>query len=124
MTRTCLVVDDSRVTRSVGKQIIESFGFLCDEAVDGEKALEYCRTQLPDVILLDWNMPLMSGYDFLLALRQLPTGRTPVVIFCTSEHDITHITQALQQGANEYIIKPFDSDVMRDKFIQTGLLDE
>lgn len=122
MTRLCLVVDDSVVTRSVGKQIIESLGFRCDEAQDGEKALEYCKHAMPEVILLDWNMPNMSGYEFMLAVRNLPKGKNPVIIFCTTESEITQISKALTHGANEYIVKPFDPDVVHDKFLLTGLL--
>lgn len=122
MIRTCLVVDDSTITRLIGRKVIESLGFHCVEAQDGAEALNHCRQSMPEVILLDWNMPYLSGYDFMLALRNLPKGETPVVIFCTSEGGIDHIDRALKHGANEYLIKPFDTDMMRDKFIQTGLL--
>lgn len=122
MTRTCLIVDDSAVTRLVGRKIVESLGFYCVEAQDGAEALNHCKQSMPEVILLDWNMPHLSGYDFMLALRDLPKGKAPVVIFCSSEGAISHIDLALKHGANEYLIKPFDTDMMRDKFIQTDLL--
>lgn len=121
-TRTCLIVDDSLVTRKAGRDIVEAMGFRCDEATDGESALEYCRNNLPDAVLLDWNMPRMSGYDFMLALKDLPQGEKPVIIFCTSEYDSARILQAIGHGAHEYIIKPFDSDMVRDKFVLTGLV--
>lgn len=124
MPRLCLVVDDSVVTRSVGRRIVEELGFECAEAADGDKALTLCRTRMPDVVLLDWNMPHLSGYDFMLALRALPDSRDTVIIFCTTESEKTQIVKAIEHGADEYIIKPFDSDTVRDKFLLTGVLTE
>lgn len=120
--KTCLVVDDSRVVRKVARKIVEEFGFSCSEAGDGKQAHEACQKTLPDVILLDWNMPVMSGIEFLRALRKMPGGERPLVVFCTTENDIQHIQEALESGANEYIMKPFDSDIVRDKFSQIGLM--
>lgn len=120
--RTCLLVDDSAVSRSAGRQIIETFGFVCNEAADGMQALEHCTALMPDAILLDWNMPRMTGLDFLIRVRRLPQGDKPVIIFCTAQHDGTHITLALSHGADEYVIKPFSPDILRDKFVLTGLL--
>ena len=120
--KNCLIVDDSRVVRSVARRIISELGFECSEAEDGQVAFEICRESLPDCILLDWNMPHMSGIEFLQALRQLPEGDGPVVIFCTTENDFTHIQKALSLGANEYIMKPFDSDILESKFKQLGLV--
>ncbi|NDC56188.1 MAG: response regulator, partial [Alphaproteobacteria bacterium] len=75
-------------------------------------------------ILLDWNMPVMTGIEFLPKLRELPEGGTPCVIFCTTENDMSHIQQAIGAGANEYIMKPFDNDIIQGKLVQLGLLDE
>ena len=77
---------------------------------------------MPDAILLDWNMPIMNGIDFLRELRKMDGGTGPVVVFCTTENDIGHIQEAIQAGANEYIMKPFDSDIIQAKFSQVGLL--
>ena len=119
---SCLIVDDSRVVRKVARQILESLGFACDEAEDGQKALEYCQKKFPEAVLLDWNMPVMNGIEFLRALRLLPGGQKPVVVFCTTENDMKHIQEALTSGANEYIMKPFDADIIGSKFAQLGLL--
>jgi two-component system chemotaxis response regulator CheY len=73
-------------------------------------------------VLLDWNMPVMSGIDFLRTLRHARDGMMPVVIFCTTENDIQHIQEAIEAGANEYIMKPFDSDIIQAKLAQVGLL--
>ena len=77
---------------------------------------------LPDAILLDWNMPKMDGYEFLRVLRRLPGGDEPKVVFCTTENDVAHIARALHAGANEYIMKPFDKDIVEAKFQEVGLL--
>jgi two-component system chemotaxis response regulator CheY len=119
----CLIVDDSRVIRKVARQILESIGFACDEAENGQLALDACAKKLPDMILLDWNMPVMNGLEFMCAMRKLPNGETPVVVFCTIENDINHIRQALEAGANEYIMKPFDADIIRGKLSQLGLIE-
>ena len=120
--RTCLVVDDSRVIRKVARRIIEDMGFEVSEAGDGLEALAWCRGTMPDAILLDWNMPVMDGIEFLAQLRQERGGDRAKVVFCTVENDLEHIRQALDGGACEYIMKPFDSDILQSKFIQAGLL--
>ena len=120
--KTCLVVDDSSVIRKVARRILEGLDFQISEAENGEEAIETCKNQLPDAILLDWNMPKMDGYDFLRVLRRLPGGDKPKVVFCTTENDVAHIARALHAGANEYIMKPFDKDIVEAKFQEVGLL--
>ena len=120
--RTCLVVDDSRVIRKVARRIIEDMGFEVAEAGDGLEALSWCRASMPEAILLDWNMPAMNGIEFLRALRQEPGGERPTVVFCTVENDPDYIREALDSGAAEYIMKPFDSDIVQSKFVQANLL--
>lgn len=118
----CLVVDDSSVIRKVARCILEEMSFRTSEAENGQIALELCRAEMPDAVLLDWNMPVMDGIDFLLALRKEFTGEEPKVIFCTTENDAEHITRAINAGANEYIMKPFDRDIIEAKFQEVGLL--
>lgn len=120
----CLVVDDSRVVRKVARRIVEDLGFSCEEAENGQIACDMCEAKMPDAILLDWNMPIMSGIEFLEKLRQTDAGREPKVVLCTTENDIAHIQRAISAGANEYIMKPFDSDIVRSKFVQIGLMDD
>jgi len=120
--KTCLVVDDSRVIRMVARKILEELEFSVCEAEDGQKAVDSCLESMPDAVLLDWNMPVMSGIDFLRALRKMDGGHSPIVIFCTTENDINHIREAISTGANEYIMKPFDSEIIQSKFSQVGLL--
>lgn len=121
--KTCLIVDDSRVIRKVARQIFEAMGYACVEAENGQVALDACKASLPEFILLDWNMPVMNGMEFLRSLRQLPSGDQPSVVFCTTENDLGHIQEALGAGANEYIMKPFDADIIRGKLEQLGLAD-
>jgi two-component system, chemotaxis family, chemotaxis protein CheY len=120
--KTCLVVDDSSVIRKVARRILEGLEFEIAEAENGEEAIEACRRQIPDGILLDWNMPKMDGYEFLRVLRRLPGGDKPKVVFCTTENDVAHIARALHAGANEYIMKPFDKDIVEAKFQEVGLI--
>jgi two-component system chemotaxis response regulator CheY len=120
--KTCLVVDDSRVIRKVARRILEDLGFETAEAADGMEAMAWCRTAMPEAILLDWNMPVMDGLEFLKQLRREPDGQDPVVVFCTVENDLEHITQALEAGADEYIMKPFDGDIIASKLDLAGLL--
>jgi two-component system chemotaxis response regulator CheY len=117
----CLVVDDSSVIRKVARRILEGLDFQITEAEDGAKALSMCQTVMPDAVLLDWNMPVMDGYEFLRQLRQLPNGRAPKVVFCTTENDVAHIARAMHAGADEYIMKPFDKEIMTVKFQEIGL---
>ena len=118
----CLIVDDSRVVRTVASRIIRDLSFEIDEAGDGSEALRKCREKMPDAILLDWNMPTMNGIDFLRALRREDNGKDPVVVFCTNENDPEHIGEAIRSGADEYIMKPFDADIVESKFAEIGLI--
>ena len=120
--KTCLVVDDSSVIRKVARRILEGMHFEITEAEDGADALGKCAERLPDAVLLDWNMPVMDGYEFLGNLRRLPGGDKPKVVFCTTENDVAHIARALHAGANEYIMKPFDKDIVEAKFQEVGLI--
>jgi two-component system, chemotaxis family, chemotaxis protein CheY len=120
--KNCLVVDDSSVIRKVARRILEGLDFEISEAEDGEQALDVCRSHMPDAVLLDWNMPRMDGYEFLRALRRMPDGDRPKVVFCTTENDVAHIARALHAGANEYIMKPFDKEIVEAKFQEVGLI--
>jgi two-component system chemotaxis response regulator CheY len=120
--KTCLVVDDSRVIRKVARRILEDLRFHVEEAGDGLEALTACRKSMPDAVLLDWNMPVMTGIEFVRALRKERGGDAPIVVFCTTENDVEHISEAIKSGANEYIMKPFDGDILQSKFAEAGLI--
>ncbi|MDH7799558.1 MULTISPECIES: response regulator [unclassified Beijerinckia] len=116
-----LIVDDSTVIRKIAKRILEGLHFETSEADDGEKALAMCMARMPDGILLDWNMPVMDGMTFLQKLRSHPEGAHPKVVFCTTENDVANIARAIHAGADEYIMKPFDTRIVQSKFEEIGL---
>ena len=120
--QTCLVVDDSSIVRKIARRILEGLDFQVVEAEDGVDALVVCKRAMPEAVLLDWNMPVMDGYEFLGNLRRMPGGDGPKVVFCTTENGIEHISKALEGGANEYIMKPFDKEIISAKFQEVGLI--
>jgi two-component system chemotaxis response regulator CheY len=117
-----LVVDDSPVIRKIARQMLERMSFQVQEAEDGGAAVDKCTAAMPDMILLDWNMPVMSGFDFLKQLRSMPGGDKPKVVFCTTENSFEMIERAMSAGADEYIMKPFDEFIIREKLLQIGFL--
>ena len=123
LMKSCLIVDDSRVVRKVARKILEELGFECDEAENGQLALDKCKESMPQLIMLDWNMPVMTGIQFIKALRATPEGDFPKVIFCTTENEFPFIQEALSAGANEYIMKPFDGDILEGKLLQIGMIE-
>lgn len=121
---SCLIVDDSKTIRRIILEIMEEIGrFECREAEDGQKACERCAEAMPDIILLDWNMPVMDGMQCLTKLRAMENGTHPKVIFCTTENDLNFIQRAIQAGADEYIMKPFDRLIVETKLIQLGVIE-
>lgn len=119
-----LIVDDSVTVRKIIRKILEELGYSCHEAEDGLKAVEFCKNKMPELILLDWNMPNMNGLEFLKALRAMPNGTVPKVIFCTTENSMDFIQNGMGAGADEYIMKPFDKDLIKTKLVQLGILEE
>ena len=118
--KSCLVVDDSKVIRKVARHILETLNFSVDEAEDGREALTRIDVHVPDVVLLDWNMPVMGGIEFLRTLRQRDIDQ-PKVVFCTTENDMAHIRAALEAGADEYVMKPFDRETLHIKLQLVGV---
>ena len=119
--KTCLVVDDSKVIRKVARHILETLDFEVREAGDGSEALDSCMTAAPDVVLLDWNMPVMSGMDFLRALKDSGIQQKPKVVFCTTENGMAYIRAAIEAGADEYVMKPFDRETLESKLQIVGV---
>ena len=112
----CLIVDDSPTVRKVARRILQPLDFEIEEAENGRCALDKCAERMPNIILLDWNMPVMNGIEFLRLLRASQGGKTPTVVLCTTEGDASHIREALDAGADEYLIKPFDAETIRARF--------
>ena len=115
--KSCLIVDDSSVVRKVARRILEDLDFIVDEAEDGQEAFDKCRQEMPDYILLDWQMPIMNGIEFLKLLRAYVGGHTPHVIYCLTESDIGQLALAKKAGANAFLMKPFDRDLLEAMFV-------
>ncbi|WP_167178632.1 response regulator [Brevundimonas terrae] len=118
----CLIVDDSRIIRKVARRIVEGLGFDVSEACDGIEGLEQCLQAMPDLVLLDWRMPTMDGMDFLARLKEISADRMPKVLFCSMESDPRRIAEALAAGADDYVMKPFDGDILESKIDEVGAL--
>jgi two-component system chemotaxis response regulator CheY len=118
----CLVVDDSRVIRTVARRIMEDMQYTVAEAEDGMSALRSVREKMPDLIFLDWNLPTMKGVDFVKSVRGQQNGDHPVILFCTTENDAVEVAHAMAAGANEFIMKPFDGTLVRSKLAEIGVM--
>lgn len=118
--RSCLVVDDSRMIRKVARRIAEGLGYSVVEAENGEEAIARCKAAMPDLVLTDWAMPVMSGPDFVAALRALPGGDASCVVFCTSMSGVHDIHRGIAAGADDYVVKPFDEATVTDKLRVLG----
>ncbi len=119
--KLCLLVDDSNVVRRIAGAMLQGLGYLIAEAASGRQALEMCREFTPDLILLDWNMPEMDGITCLERLRDIAARKRPKVILCTAESRLEKIGMAMAAGADEYIMKPFDRQILHDKLVHIGL---
>ena len=120
--KRCLIVDDSRIVRKVIRKIIEPLGFEILEAENGQEALATIHHDGVDFVMLDWNMPVMSGLECLIQVRALKDITQPVIIFCTTENDLAKIQEAVTEGADEYVMKPFDEHIIKGKLEQLGLI--
>lgn len=121
---TCLIVDDSKIVRKVVRRIVEVFGFTILEAENGREALEQARATAVDVMILDWNMPVMDGMECMKAIRADTEIHQPKIIFCTTENEFNKIQQAMMNGADEYVMKPFDEAIIAGKLSQLGIIDD
>lgn len=110
-----LIVDDSSAMRAILRMILRQAGFETEEACHGEEALTKLATDLPDLTLLDWNMPVMSGLEVLKAVRADHRLDGMRVMMVTTEAESREMADALDAGANEYVMKPFTRDVITSK---------
>jgi two-component system, chemotaxis family, chemotaxis protein CheY len=120
-----IIVDDSRAMRSMLRKILKENGFeVVAEAENGREALELLiKHEWVDLMLLDWNMPVMNGYDLLCEVRKQAKWKDMRVMLVTTETEASQILRALDAGADEYLIKPFVKEALRDKLNVMGLLD-
>lgn len=118
-----LIVDDSRTTRAILRRIVSELDFEVVEAGDGLEALEQVSKHgMFDIALVDWNMPNMNGYEFVKTVRLQKDLTRMAIMMVTTETEISQIVKALAVGANEYVMKPFDKEVIVDKFKLLGLI--
>jgi two-component system chemotaxis response regulator CheY len=111
-----LVVDDSPGVRTTVRRILEGPNLRISDASNARQALAACSVSMPDAILVDASMPMLDGYEFLRQLRRMPGGNLPKAVICLSENDVAQIAQAMHAGADDFMMKPFDSDHVRSKF--------
>ena len=122
MATHCHMVDDSTTKRKVIVRMLQKMDCEDREAENGQVALDACLAEMPEFIMLDWNMPVMSGIDFLRELRKTPGGDAPKVILCTTENEFEAIQTAMSEGANEFIMKPFNEEIIREKLEIVGVM--
>lgn len=120
---TALVVDDSRAIRAILTKTLRELGFEVREAANGKQALQVIQAEKSELtlILVDWNMPEMNGLDLLKRLRQNPALSSLVVVMVTAETELEHIAEALEAGANEYVMKPFTREIIVGKLQLAGV---
>ena len=117
-----LVIDDSRAMRSILQGILASLDFEVEEASDGRQAVDILsRDHDFDLALVDWNLPEMSGLEVVIEVRKDPRLAGLPLLMVTTETEFERVSQALQAGANEYIMKPFDRDMLLDKLVILGI---
>ena len=113
-----LVVEDSDVVRKVARRILEVLGFEPAEAADVQSALDQCSETMPDLVLLDADLPQDAALDFLRGLRQAPGGKEPMVLCLLTENNVTQITEALKAGATDFLMKPIDREIIEAKLTE------
>jgi len=118
-----MIVDDSPVIRSVGNRIISDLGFSVVEAADGFEGLEKCRREMPDVILVDWDLTGMTGIEFIEELNKNTASQHTKVLYCTSEIMIPEMTKAKRAGASGFLMKPFNREIVVHKLMEAGAMD-
>lgn len=117
-----LVIDDSKAMRMILGKILSDIGCEVFEAADGQAALDHFETVgKPDLALVDWNMPGMNGLDFIKAVREAPEYDSILLMMVTTETEMEHVTTALNAGADEYVMKPFTTEMILNKLQLLGL---
>ena len=117
-----LVVDDSRTMRMMLRRSLMQMGYEVIEAGDGQQALDQIeKSGAPDLALVDWNMPVMTGYELILEVRARRELDSMVIIMVTSETEAAQVQRALDAGANEFVMKPFTEQALREKMGLLGI---
>ena len=118
-----MIVDDSPVIRKVSRRIIEDLGLVVVEAEGGEEAVAMARENMPDGIMVDWELAGVSGIDVISQLAALPGAESARILFCTSEVMVPEMTKAKRAGASGFLMKPFNRHILKEKLAEAGLLE-
>ena len=120
--KRCLVIDDSSVIRKVARALLNSLGYEVIEAASGADGIAACAEKMPDAILLDWDLPDMSGFDFLVTFnREFSGASQPYIVYATTENDPLDIARAISTGASRYITVPFNRETLEACFSRTDM---
>lgn len=118
-----LVIDDSKAIRVILKKMMNEFGFETFEAENGQEAMKKLREMMHcDIALVDWNMPVMNGLEFVQAVRAVAFFQKTKIMMVTTESEMSRMQLALAEGADEYVMKPFTKEIILDKLTQLGLM--
>ncbi len=120
--KTCLIVEPSPPMRAAFKALLARYPFEVSEAENGRDAMHLCHDNMPGFILLNSAMPDMDGHEFMRDLRRMPRGHEAVILYCPASPDAGDVVMAMQRGAGEYLVKPFDADLLDFKLRQIGAL--
>ena len=117
-----LIIDDSRTTRAIIARLLQGLGYATAEAPDGAAALRHLEAQgAPEIAFVDWNMPEMTGIEFVQSVRKEARYDGMQIVMVTSENEMANVAQALEAGANEYLMKPFTKEALEEKIALLGL---
>ena len=119
-----LLVDDSPVIRKVAGRILKDVGFIVVEASDGPEALEVCRNNMPDAILVDWDLPSMTGIEFISEFNRMEGSVDTRIVYCTSELMISEMTKAKRAGCHGFMMKPFNREILLHKIAEAAITPE
>ncbi len=120
---SALVVDDSKAVRMILAKTLRELGYEVREAANGKEALELIENQKLSVglVLADWNMPEVNGFELLKRLREKPEMASTAIVMVTTETEVDQMSAALEAGANEYIMKPFTKEILVQKLQMAGV---
>ncbi|MGI9350204.1 MAG: response regulator [Rhizobiaceae bacterium] len=116
-----MLVDDSPVIRKVANRILSDVGFVVVEANDGYEALEKCKGSMPDALIVDWDLPSMTGLEFIEEFVKLKDAQNARLLYCTSEIMVSDMTKAKRAGCHAFLMKPFNREILLQKVVEAGV---
>jgi two-component system, chemotaxis family, chemotaxis protein CheY len=122
MQRKCLIIDDSRMVRAIARNHMEALGFAVVDVEGGVEGLMHLSQESPDLVLVDWNMPEMDGIAFIRSVRANADNCQPKLLLCSTEKRLHMIRMALRAGADSYLMKPFDRNMLAHRLGRFGLI--